>query len=442
MRRCLSRDSTAVDDRLKYLMRRPKVTRETRGSACAVSPRMQNAVLSTPQLDVEITPCDQTGGRRVYFHGDLTIATSAKAQTALATLRIENQEFICLQLDHLERFDTAGAWLIYKTMRDLRFEGAVISYAGASEGQETLIEQALINDAPCAITPPVRNSLLAQVEDVGEATVSIAENLGEFLSFLGLVLLRCAQTFASLCLFAVRLPGSMISGKPIQRPRLRATSLVHHMEVTGLRATPIIGLICLLIGVVMVQQGAYQLQQFGAEVFVVNLIGISGLRELGVLLTAIMVAGRSGSAFTAQIGSMKLNEEIDAMRTIGLDPIDTLVIPRLMALVIVLPLLTFFADIMVLVGGGLLSWVALDITPSAFINQLNDAVLVTDFYVGMIKAPVFALIIAVSGCFNGMSVGGDAESVGNRTTRAVVESIFLVIVLDAFFAVFFTYLGW
>jgi phospholipid/cholesterol/gamma-HCH transport system permease protein len=214
------------------------------------------------------------------------------------------------------------------------------------------------------------------------------------------------------------------------------------MEVTGLRATPIVGLICLLIGVVMVQQGAYQLKQFGAEVFVVNLIGISGLRELGVLLTAIMVAGRSGSAFTAQIGSMKLNEEIDAMQTIGLDPIDTLVIPRLMALVIVLPLLTFFADIMVLVGGGLLSWVALDISPRAFINQLNDAVLVTDFYVGIIKAPVFALIIAVSGCFNGMAVTGNAESVGSRTTRAVVESIFLVIVLDAFFAVFFTYIGW
>lgn len=403
---------------------------------------MQNAVLSAPQLDIEICPCDTTGGRRVYFRGDFVIGTSAQAQRALDSLTVTNQEFICLQLDEVDRFDTAGAWLIYKSMRDLRFDGAVISYAGATDEQEILIEQALINDAPCAITPPESNSIFAQLEEVGEATETIAENLGEFLSFLGLVLQRCAQTFGNLVIFAVRFPVAALTGKPTPRPRLRLTSLVHHMDVTGLRAAPIVGLICLLIGVVMVQQSAYQLRQFGAEVFVVNLIGISGLRELAVLLTAIMVAGRSGSAFTAQIGSMKLNEEIDAMRTIGLDPIDTLVIPRLLALVIVMPLLTFFADMMVLTGGGLISWIALDIGPGAFISQLNDAVLVRDFWVGIIKAPVFAMIIAVSGCFNGMSVEGNAESVGNRTTRAVVESIFLVIVIDAFFAVFFTYIGW
>jgi len=403
---------------------------------------MQDAVLATPQLDIEITPCDKTGGRRVYFYGDLVVATSTRAHTALASLEVSNQEAICLHLDHVERFDTAGAWLIYKTMRDLRFDGAVISYAGASAAQETLIEQALINDAPCAITPPLRNSLLAQVEDVGEATVTIASNLGEFLSFLGVVLLRLAQANLDLLSYIVRLPANLLMGNKVPSPRLRITSLVHHMESVGLRAIPIVGLICLLIGVVMVQQGAYQLRQFGAEVFVVNLIGISGLRELGVLLTAIMVAGRSGSAFTAQIGSMKLNEEIDAMQTIGLDPIETLVIPRLLALFIMLPLLTFFADIMVLCGGGLLAWVSLNISPSSFISQLNEAVLWTDFAVGILKAPVFAIIIAVSGCFNGMSVGGDAESVGNRTTRAVVESIFLVIVVDAFFAILFTAIGW
>ncbi|MEM6680972.1 MAG: ABC transporter permease [Pseudomonadota bacterium] len=403
---------------------------------------MQDAILATPQLDIEITACDKTGGRRVFFHGDLVVATSTTAQRALDRLEVGKQEFICLQLDHVERFDTAGAWLIYKTMRDLRFDGAVISYGGATQAQETLIEQALVHDAPCAISPPQLNSVLAQVEDVGEATVTMAENLGQFLSFLGLVLLRLVQANISLGVYMLRWPISVFSGRRMPPPRLRVTSLVHHMETTGLRATPIIGLICLLIGVVMVQQGAYQLRQFGAEVFVVNLIGISGLRELGVLLTAIMVAGRSGSAFTAQIGSMKLNEEIDAMRTIGLDPIETLVIPRLLALFIMLPLLTFFADIMVLVGGGLLSWVSLGITPKAFINQLNDAVLWTDFAVGIIKAPVFAIIIAVSGCFNGMSVGGDAASVGNRTTRAVVESIFFVIVIDAFFAILFTAVGW
>ncbi|MEM7569686.1 MAG: ABC transporter permease [Pseudomonadota bacterium] len=399
-------------------------------------------VLGRPSLHIDIDPCPESGGRNVYFRGDLTVATSAQADAALDTIDCARQESICLNLKDVRRFDTAGAWLIYKTLRDLRFAGAKISYAHATEEQETLIDQALINDAPCAVSPPVRNSLLAQVEDVGEATMGIAENFGSFLSFLGLVLMRLGQTFASLMLFFLRLPMALMTGKQLKRPRLRTTSLVHHMEMVGLRAVPIIGLICLLIGVVMVQQGAYQLAQFGAEVFVVNLIGISGLRELGVLLTAIMVAGRSGSAFTAQIGSMKLNEEIDAMETIGLDPIEVLVIPRLLALFIMLPLLAFFADIMVLFGGALLAWISLDISPSAFVSQLKEAVLVTDFYVGMLKSPVFAIIIAVSGCFNGLSVSGDAASVGNRTTRAVVESIFLVIVLDAFFAVFFTALGW
>ncbi|MEO0410937.1 MAG: ABC transporter permease [Pseudomonadota bacterium] len=403
---------------------------------------MASAAFDSPHLDIDIDPCPESGGRNVFFRGDLTIATSAQADAALDTIDCGRQESICLNLKDVRRFDTAGAWLVYKTLRDLRFAGAKISYANATHDQETLIDQALINDAPCAITPPVRNSLLAQVEDVGEATVGIAENLGSFLSFLGLVLMRLAQAFASIVMFFVKLPYALVTGKSLQRPRLRTTSLVHHMEIVGLRAIPIIGLICLLIGVVMVQQGAYQLQQFGAEVFVVNLIGISGLRELGPLLTAIMVAGRSGSAFTAQIGSMKLNEEIDAMETIGLDPIEVLIIPRLLALFIMLPLLSFFADIMVLFGGALLAWISLDISPSSFLVQLKDAVSYKDFLVGMFKAPVFAIIIAVSGCFNGLSVTGTAESVGNRTTRAVVESIFLVIVLDAFFAVFFTYLGW
>ncbi|MEM1018963.1 MAG: MlaE family lipid ABC transporter permease subunit [Sphingomonadales bacterium] len=403
---------------------------------------MQISALEPHRLDINIDPCPKSGGRNVFFRGDLTIATSSEADSAMDTIDCGQQESICLNLTDVRRFDTAGAWLIYKTMRDLRFEGGKVSYTGATNEQETLIEQALINDAPCAVSPPVRNSLLAQVEDVGEATVVIAENLGSFLSFLGLVLMRLGQELVDLARwFLTAIPARLGLAKQ-RKPRMRITSLFHHMEMVGLRAVPIVGLICLLIGVVMVQQGAYQLRQFGAEVFVVNLIGIAGLRELGVLLTAIMVAGRSGSAFTAQIGSMKLNEELDAMRTIGLDPIDTLVIPRLLALFIMLPILTFFADIMVLFGGALLSWISLNISPSAFLSQLKEAVLVTDFLVGILKAPVFAIIIAVSGCFNGMSVGGDAESVGNNTTRAVVEAIFLVIVVDAMFAIFFTYIGW
>jgi phospholipid/cholesterol/gamma-HCH transport system permease protein len=217
--------------------------------------------------------------------------------------------------------------------------------------------------------------------------------------------------------------------------------MVYHMQKTGLDALPIVGLLSFLIGVVMAYQGADQLQRFGAEIFTVNLVGIAVLRELGILLTAIIVAGRSGSAFTAQIGTMKVNEEVDALRTIGLDPMEVLVLPRILALVLVLPLLTFYADIMGLMGGALMAALTLDITVVQFIERLRVAVTVDTFFVGLVKAPVFAFIIAMVGCFEGLQVTSSAESVGTRTTRSVVEAIFLVIVLDALFSIFFSYIG-
>jgi phospholipid/cholesterol/gamma-HCH transport system permease protein len=204
----------------------------------------------------------------------------------------------------------------------------------------------------------------------------------------------------------------------------------------------IIGLMSFLVGIVIAQQGAVQLRQFGAEVFTINLIGRLTFRELGVLMTAIMVAGRSGSAFAAQIGSMKLAEEVDAMRTMGVSPMEALVFPRVLATVILMPLLGFYASLVALVGGGLLTWIALDIPPATFISRLREVLPLTDIYSGLIKAPFFGLIIAIAGCFQGMQVQGNAEEVGLRTTAAVVQGIFLVIVLDAFFAVFFTEIGW
>jgi phospholipid/cholesterol/gamma-HCH transport system permease protein len=185
-----------------------------------------------------------------------------------------------------------------------------------------------------------------------------------------------------------------------------------------------------------------QLQQFGAEFLTINLVGRITLRELGVLMTAIMVAGRSGSAFAAQIGTMKLTEEVDAMRTIGVSPMEALVLPRVLATVIMMPLLGMYASIVAIIGGLLLCWVSLGIPPVTFVQRLREVVPITDLYVGLVKAPVFGLIIAVAGCFQGMLVEGDAEQVGTRTTSAVVQAIFLVIVLDAFFAVFFTSIGW
>jgi phospholipid/cholesterol/gamma-HCH transport system permease protein len=210
--------------------------------------------------------------------------------------------------------------------------------------------------------------------------------------------------------------------------RIRVTALINQMERTGLNAMPIVGLISFLIGVVLAYQGADQLRKFGAEIFTVNLVGVGVLREMAIMLTAIVVAGRSGSAFTAQIGTMKVNEEIDAMRTIGLDPMEVLVLPRVVAL-------------MGLLGGAVMANWTLDISFFQFARQFNVGVPIWSFWVGMIKAPVFAFIIAVVGCYEGFKVSISAESVGQRTTAAVVEAIFLVIVLDALFSIIFSRLG-
>jgi phospholipid/cholesterol/gamma-HCH transport system permease protein len=226
----------------------------------------------------------------------------------------------------------------------------------------------------------------------------------------------------------------------VQPRRVRFVSLVSHVEHTGLNALPIIGLISFLIGIVLAYQGADQLRQFGAEIFTVNLVGVSVLREMGILLTSIIVAGRTGSAFTAQIGTMQVNEEVDALRTLGLDPLDVLVLPRVIGLVIALPLLTFYSDILALLGGGFACVLLLNMSVAQFLTQLREAVTTTHFLVGMAKAPVFAVIISMVGCFEGLRVTGSAESVGRLTTKSVVESLFLVIVFDAFFSILFSYL--
>nr|WP_281500643.1 ABC transporter permease [Kordiimonas marina] len=244
-------------------------------------------------------------------------------------------------------------------------------------------------------------------------------SLGRLLSFLGLVL--------------IRLIGSLLNPG-----RLRLIPILHQMDVVGLRAMGIVGLISFLIGAVMVNQGAIQLAKFGADIFVIDMLGIAHLRELGILLTAIIIAGRSGSAFTAQIGSMKLHEEVDAMMTLGMNPIDVLVLPRLIALVICLPLLTFYADLIGIIGGALMAWVQLDITPANFFVYFRDVISIDHYWVGIIKAPFFAAVIATCGCYQGLQVEGSADALGSRTTKSVVQAIFLVIALDALFSVFFT----
>ncbi len=360
-----------------------------------------------------------TGSRVINLTGALTIATADRMSRQLEALAAAPGEAIAVSLAGVEGFDTVGAWLIYRTLRDLRSAGAAADVVDASPAQQNLIAQMAGNDAPIVVRHMPINPFTHLLAEIGEAAVSISEQFSRLLAFLGLTVLRFGRQI-------------------VQPRRIRWNALSHQFEHIGLKALPIIGLMSFLIGIVLVQQGAVQLQKFGAEIYVVDIVGIGTMRELGILLTAIMVAGRSGSAFTAQIGSMILQEEVDAMRTIGLDPIDTLVLPRVIALVVLMPLLGFYASMMALLGGALFTQWQLNIPLGTFVLRLQEALTLDHFIVGMIKAPVFGLIIAVVGCFEGMQVTGGAQSVGERTTRSVVQSIFMVIVVDAMFAVFFT----
>lgn len=319
----------------------------------------------------------------------------------------------------LEVLDTAGAWLIYRTVKWLRSQDLQVRMRGARQEHKAMLQAVAANDHPCPCEPPRVNTLVRVVEQTGEITVRTIRGGADFLAFFGEAIVALLRTI-------------------VQPWRLRLTSLVAQIEQVGFNALPIVGLISFLIGVVLAYQGATQLQRLGADVFVVDLIAVSILREIGILLTAIVIAGRSGSAFTAQLGSMKAHEEVDALRTLGLDPMDVLVLPRVLALVISLPLLAFFADIMGLLGGALMSWVALDISPGLFLERLSGAADVPALAVGLIKAPFFAMIIALIGCYEGLQVSGSAESVGHHTTASVVKGIFMVIVIDAIFSIFFS----
>ncbi|HEX8010771.1 MAG TPA: MlaE family lipid ABC transporter permease subunit [Casimicrobiaceae bacterium] len=222
---------------------------------------------------------------------------------------------------------------------------------------------------------------------------------------------------------------------------LRLPSIARQIEQTGIRALPIIGLLAIMIAVVIGYQSVAQLRPYGGEDFTINLVAVSVLREMGVLITAIMVAGRSGSAFTAEIGVMKAREEIDALQVMGIDPMEVLVVPRLIGLIITLPLLTFFADVMGLLGGAMISKALLDVSLLQYLDRVRQAADVHDLFIGLVKAPVFAFFVGIIGCMHGLRVRGSAQSVGEETTRAVVKGIFLVIVLDALFSVLFEKLG-
>jgi phospholipid/cholesterol/gamma-HCH transport system permease protein len=370
--------------------------------------------------DAGITIEAGNGGRVVRFAGPLVVAGLGPLRDQLA--RLTGTEPVTIDLAAADAMDTAGAWLIVTLRRRLKAEGVETTLDGADAKQALLIEtveKALPPDEPPA---PPRGGFVAWVGRVGEATANALAVTREMTSFAGEIVACFAATVA--------------------RPwRLRLTALVHHMQDVGLNAAPIVTLMSFLIGVVLAFMGSVTLRQFGAEVFVVDLIAITVLRELGMLMAAIIVAGRTASAYAAAIGSMKLREEIDAMRTLSLDPIEVLVLPRVLALILTLPLLGFIANIAGLAGGALMSWVELGISPALFASRLTESSDPWNFLVGMIQAPFFAAIIGIVGCYEGMKVEKSAESLGQRTSDAVVLALFLVIVCNAAFSVFFMQVG-
>jgi phospholipid/cholesterol/gamma-HCH transport system permease protein len=360
--------------------------------------------------------------RRLAISGRLTIANISQVVVPIRAIEPSGKA-LAIDLAGIERIDTSGAWLIHRLVKDWTAAGTPATVENASEDATRLIAEAAANDVAVMLRPEAPNRIMLRLEHIGRALFNAADDIGSFLAFLGQTMMALFQTL-------------------IGRRPLRWNALIHQCEAIGVNALGIVGILLFLVGIVVAQQGAIQLRSFGADVFVVNLIGRSTARELGILLTAIMVAGRSSSAFAAQIGSMKLNQEVDAMLIIGMSPIEVLVVPRVLGMALMLLLLGFFGTFMAIAGGGLYCWVALSIPPVSFVQRLQEVTPLSDLVIGMVKAPVFGMIIAMMGCFQGMQVRDNAESVGIHTTKAVVESIFLVIVLDAFFAVFFSALGY
>lgn len=331
-----------------------------------------------------------------------------------------------VDLNGLGALDTAGASLLVELLGPDRIEqSAEQTDCSLSAADRALLKTVYrsLNDFCVPEKAPEEATGIQVLARIGAAVDAVWLDSKQLLGFIGLIL----ETFAS----------------SIFRPkRWRVTPMVAHIEQTGLDAAPIVALLTFLVGAVVAFLGATVLKSFGATIFTVDLVAFSFLREFGVLLTAILIAGRTASAFTAQIGSMKANEEIDAIRTLGLDPMELLVVPRVLALLVALPMLTFLAMISGIIGGGVVCAVSLGISPAMFLSLLQTDIGVQHFLVGIVKAPIFAFLIAAIGCLEGFKVSGSAESVGAHTTSSVVQSIFVVIVLDAVAALFFMEMGW
>ncbi len=327
-----------------------------------------------------------------------------------------------IDLRNIRELDTLGAWLIEKLARRVQDSGRAASVVGIATRYAGLIDDVRHVNRRSSIAEQPPNAVLSRLEQLGRSAFSATNDIAVFLQMLGAL-------------------GAATVGVARKPRSLRLTSLVYHLYQVGWQAIPIIVLVTFLIGAIIAQQGIFHFRKFGADSYVVDMVGILVLREIGVLIVAIMVAGRSGSAYTAELGSMKMREEIDALSTMGLDPVSVLILPRIAALILALPILAFIGSMSALYGGGLVAWFYGGMSPAIFIARLHEAVSVTHFEVGLIKAPFMALVIGVVACSEGLRVKGSAESLGRQTTTSVVKSIFLVIVLDGAFAVFFASIG-
>ena len=359
-------------------------------------------------------------GWRIDLQGDWSLGALPRIDLQLEMLPGPMSGTLVCDWSRVEHPGIGPVWALLTRLSELGgAQGLVVRHEGDPPHTVQLLQKLQLELCTAhgtrAVAVPTEEGVL---EKLGRWTVLQGTEAGRLLEFFGRI-------------------ASVIGGA-FSRPRsLRISSVVRHVQETGVSAIPIVSLIAFLISVVVAYLGAQQLAKFGATIFVVDLVTIAVLREMGVLLTAIIVAGRSGSAFAAEIGVMQLNEEIDALRAMGMNPIELLVVPRVLGLIIALPCLTIIADAMGLAGGGLLSLVQLHIPPAQFTIRLREALSSTTFWAGLVKAPVFALLIGMVGAYRGMQVRDSARELGRLTTMAVVQSIFLVILADAFFAVLF-----
>jgi phospholipid/cholesterol/gamma-HCH transport system permease protein len=373
--------------------------------------------------DVPLLEGRTEGARLRLAGGGAWVAKNARElQERIASeTRRRGIKDVAIDMAAVEHLDTFGAWLLEKLTRAFAERGAATKVTGLKEDYRRLIDE-LHDVAVEKIEGPQVNQVTYALSSIGQSIVAVGHSFGSFVNLLGAL---------SVALLRV-----------VARPRsFRFTSLVHQLDNVGWRAVPIILLITFLIGCIIAQQGIFHFRKFGADIYVVDMVGILVLREIGVLIVSIMVAGRSGSAYTAELGSMKMREEIDALRTMGFDPIEVLILPRVVALIIGVPVLTFLGSMAALYGGGLVCWLYGGIDPDIFLQRLKEAITLDHFKVGMIKAPFMAVVIGVVACVEGMAVKGSSESLGLQTTASVVESIFLVIVLDGLFAIFFASIG-